>query len=98
MFDVRVGVALNPQHARLAQPTLGIPGYRVLDLDHIGAPFGQHRTRGRDEPVHGDFENANAVKWRGHPTTPLAGIASVLRSRNSSSPATPISRPTPDCL
>lgn len=100
VLDVGVGIALDAQHPGLAEPTLRVTGHRVLDLDHLGAPLGQHGARRRDEPVHGDFQDADAFQ-RPHASAPSAGpatTAKVLRSKNSSNPATPISRPTPDCL
>ncbi len=91
MFDIRVGIALDAQRPGLTQTALRIARHRMLDLDHIGAPpLGQHRAGRRDEPVHGDFENANSVQrlahyWAAGPIT----VANVLDSRNSSSPAAP---------
>ena len=32
-----------------AQAALGVAGFGVFDLDDVGAPVGQDRTRGRDE-------------------------------------------------
>ena len=83
----------------LHEAALRIAGDGVLDLDHVGAPVGQHGARRGDEAVHGDLEDADA-RQRGRPFNLAHAItvAKVLRSMNSSSPATPISRPMPDCL
>ena len=86
-----------PELTGLTQPTLRVPGDGVLDLDDVGAPFAEHRARRRDESVHRDFEDADALE-RPHESAPETTSAKVLDSRNSSSPALPISLPMPDCL
>lgn len=94
MLDVGVGVALDAQGAGLPQTALRIARDGVLDLDDVRAPVGEHGSRRGHEPVHGDFEDADAFERAHYGTT----TANDLVSRNSSSPATPLSRPTPDCL
>ena len=95
VLDVGVWVAFDAQHAGLPKSALRVAGHRVLDLDHIGAPFDQHRACRWDEPVHGDFQNADALQWphAGAPR-PHGRDSKALRSKDSSSPATPISRPS----
>jgi hypothetical protein len=66
VFDVRVRVALHAQWAGLPQPALRIAGDGVFDLDDVGAPLREHRARGRDEAVHRDLEDPDAVQWAGH--------------------------------
>src|SRR6478672_4002158 len=92
------GTDMSRPRLRLPQPALRITGHRVLDLDDFGAPFAQHGTRRRHEPVHRDLEDANAVKGPAHEPGSETTTAIVFDSRNSSSPAVPISRPIPDCL
>jgi hypothetical protein len=41
------------------QSTLRIAGHRVLDLDDVGTPVGQHRARGRHERELRDLEDAH---------------------------------------
>ena len=36
-----------------------VAGHRVLDLDDLGAPLGQHRARDGHEHVGGDLEDAD---------------------------------------
>ena len=86
---LRVG-ALDPRRAPQARAiTLG-----AFDLDHVRAPRREHRAGRWHEPVHRDLEDADPFEWPAHDTT----VAHVFDSRNSSSPAAPISRPIPDCL
>ncbi len=94
VLDVRVRVALDPQQTGLPQAALRVAGDGVLDLDDVGTPFAEYRTGRRNEAVHGDFEDADPSERPAH----RDHLANVLDSRNSSSPAVPISLPMPDCL
>ena len=62
------GIAAIQREAGLPQTALRVAGHRVLDLDHVGTPFGEHRARGRDEAVHRNLENADAFQRPGHAT------------------------------
>ena len=44
----------------------GVAPLGRLDLDHLGAPVGEQRGRGRHEGVLGDFEDAHALHHIGH--------------------------------
>src|SRR5437763_16970608 len=46
------------------QPTLRITGYRVLDLDDIGAPVRQHRARRRHERPRGGLDDGDTRQWQ----------------------------------
>ena len=81
-----------------AQAALRVTGHRVLDLDHVGAPVGQHRARRRDEPVHRDLENADPVQRPHRGRYRARARRRSCASRDSSSPACPSRRATPDCL
>ncbi|GFG94451.1 hypothetical protein MTIM_03300 [Mycobacterium timonense] len=49
----------------------------MLDLDYVGAPFGEHGTRRRNEPVHGDFKDADAFE-RPHAPVPVAETTNAM--------------------
>src|SRR6202044_3744694 len=78
VLDVGVGVTFDTQHAGLPKSALRITGHRVLDFDHISAPFDQHSTRRRNEAVHGDFQNADALQWSHEWSTCDTGAASAM--------------------
>ena len=87
VLDVGIRVTFDAQHAGLPESALRVTGHRVLDLDHVGAPFGQHRTRRRDEPVHGDFQNADAFQ-RPHAGAPITATRKGLTLQELFDPAT----------
>jgi hypothetical protein len=51
------------------EPALRVAGHRMLDLDDVRAPVGEHGTAGRHEPPLGDLDHANAFEHAGHAAT-----------------------------
>ncbi len=94
MLDIRIRITFDTKGSRLPQTPLRVARHRVLDLDDVGAPLREHRTRRGNETVHRDLDDADAVEWLHDVTT----FENALSCWNSSSPALPISRPMPDCL
>ena len=45
----------------LLESALRIPCLRVFDFDDVGAPVGEHRTRGRDERPLGHLEHTAKI-------------------------------------
>ena len=58
------------QQARGDEAALRIARHRVLDLDHVGAPVGEHAARRRHEPPLRDLENTHAFERFHHDQAP----------------------------
>ncbi len=86
----------DPDRRFAAQLTGIQPDFRGVEdqhADQIEARVADHfPQRARPDVAGGPLDDATGTRAQD------AGSASVLRSRNSSRPATPISRPMPDCL
>ena len=69
--------------AARAEPALAVAALGVLDLDHVRAPVGQHRARGRHEPELRHLEHAHALHRLMHLAS-SSGIARSYRARQNS--------------
>jgi hypothetical protein len=58
--------ACNEDVVELAKAALGTAGARVLDLQNIGTPVGQHSSRGGNERPVRDLEYAHASHRSAH--------------------------------
>ena len=90
----------NPAHNESAH---GVASFEVFDFDHLGIQIRQRRGSRRYESVLSYLQDPYALQDLRHqdkfPFLEVqAGSASSLVCRNSSRPATPFSRPIPDCL
>ena len=54
-------------------PRCGSPVDRVLDLEHVGAPVGQHGARGGHEPPLGDLDDPYPLEHLVHRNPSLDG-------------------------
>jgi hypothetical protein len=73
VLDHRVDHRIEGHPADLAHPALRIAAHRMLDLDHIRAPFGQHRAGAGHEDELRHLDDADALENLGHRKRPSRG-------------------------